>query len=160
MEVPVKPVCPNDPTGSSSPRFDENAVSMSQPSPRSAVMPSGVAGRVILSTASGDRMRVPFQVPRASNIRTKIARSSAVPNRPAWPATPPIRLAVGSCTTPRSIGAVGSHGQDSMSQFWVGAIRDCRDAGGRNPVSRIPSGPKTCPAVYRSRRFPVSCSTM
>ena len=33
-DVPVKPVCPNDPTGSSSPRLDEYDESMSQPSPR------------------------------------------------------------------------------------------------------------------------------
>src|SRR5262245_66632313 len=33
-DVPVNPVWPNDPTGNSSPRFDEYAESMSQPRPQ------------------------------------------------------------------------------------------------------------------------------
>src|ERR1700730_14598621 len=53
-EVPVKPVWPNDPTGSRSPRFDENGESMSQPNPRSAGAVGGCSGRVIFSTASGE----------------------------------------------------------------------------------------------------------
>ncbi len=59
IDVPVKPVWPNDPTGSSSPRLDENAESMSQPRPRVFVSRSGEAALVIFSTASGERTRVP-----------------------------------------------------------------------------------------------------
>ncbi len=33
-EVPVKPVWPNEPTGKSSPRFEEKGESMSKPRPR------------------------------------------------------------------------------------------------------------------------------
>ena len=50
-----------------------------------------------------------------SSSSANIARSSAVENRPACPATPPIRRAVGSCTTPRSIFPASS--------YCVGAIR-------------------------------------
>ena len=107
IDVPVKPVCPNDPTGSSSPRFDENAESMSQPSPRVFGSRSGVAALVIFSTASGDRMRVLCNAPPPSSMRQKMARSAAVLNRPACPATPPMRRAVGSCTTPRNIAMSG-----------------------------------------------------
>ena len=63
--------------------------------------------------------------------------------RPAWPATPPIRRAVGSCTTPRSIAPPGwSHGQPSGVHVSVGAMRGASDAGGLNIVSRMPSGSK------------------
>src|SRR5215472_13988168 len=41
IEVPVKPVWPNDPTGKSAPRFEENEESMSQPSPRTSVALGG-----------------------------------------------------------------------------------------------------------------------
>ncbi len=53
---------------------------------------------------------------------------------------PPIRRAVGSCTTPRSGEAQGRlHGHASWSaQRSVGAIRGSSDVGGRNPVSRHP----------------------
>jgi hypothetical protein len=57
IEVPVKPVWPKEPMGSSSPRFDENVESMSQPRPRVLASRSGVAALVIFSTASGDRIR-------------------------------------------------------------------------------------------------------
>ena len=60
MEVPVKPVWPNDPMGSSSPRFDENDESMSQPSPRTFGSPGALAGVVIFATVSGARMRAPL----------------------------------------------------------------------------------------------------
>ena len=94
--MPVNPVWPNDPIGSSSPRLDEYAESMSHPNPRRAVIVVGVARRVIAATLSGDRIRAPCQVPPSSSMRTKIDRSSPVEKRPACPATPPIRLAVGS----------------------------------------------------------------
>ena len=58
-DVPVKPVWPNDPTGSSSPRFEEYAESMSQPRPRTLRSADDVEGVVILATANGDRIRTP-----------------------------------------------------------------------------------------------------
>src|SRR5260370_8934769 len=58
-EVPVNPVWPNDPTGSSSPRFDENGESISQPNPRRAVDVRGCCGVVIFMIASGDRTGPP-----------------------------------------------------------------------------------------------------
>ena len=57
--MPVKPVCPNDPIGNSSPRFDEYDESMSQPSPRTARISGGVEGEVIRATVAGDRTRAP-----------------------------------------------------------------------------------------------------
>ena len=111
-DVPVKPVWPNDPIGSSSPRFEENDESTSQPSARVFGSSPGVDGLIIFSTPSGDRMRAPLCEPPFSSMRLKIARSAAVLNRPAWPATPPIRRAVGSWTMPRSIDMSGPwHGQ-------------------------------------------------
>ena len=95
-DVPVNPVWPNDPTGISSPRFDEKEESMSHPSPRAFRSSAGVARDVILATASGERMRTPRCAPPPRIILQKIARSAAVLKSPAWPATPPIRLAVGS----------------------------------------------------------------
>ena len=55
IDVPVNPVCPNEPIGKSSPRLDENDVSISQPRPRTLGMPAGVAGVVIFATVAGDR---------------------------------------------------------------------------------------------------------
>ncbi len=144
IEVPVNPVWPNDPIGSSSPRLPEKLESMSQPRPRTAVMPSGVAGRAILATVSGDSTRAPFHWPPPSTMRAKIDRSCPVLNSPACPATPSIRRAVGSWTTPRSIGTPGLlHGHASGSQASVGAMRPRMAASGRNVVSFIPSGLKT-----------------
>ena len=74
--------------------FAEYGVSMSQPRPWRAE-PS-FCTRVISATLSGRRMRTPSSVPRPRSIRQKRARSAAVRNSPAWPATPPIRRAVGS----------------------------------------------------------------
>ena len=59
-EVPVKPVCPNDPIGSSSPLFDEKLESMSQPRPRTFGSPGALAGDVIFATVSGERIRTPL----------------------------------------------------------------------------------------------------
>ena len=82
------------------------------------------------ATVSGDRMRVPSSVPPFSSMRQKSERSAAVLKSPACPATPPMRRAVGSCTTPRSIGGSGpSHGQPSGVHFSVGAMRGRNDRG-------------------------------
>src|SRR5947209_17597365 len=58
-DVPVNPVCPNDPTGKRSPRLDENGESISQPKPRSTGAEGGCSGRVILPTDSGDKIPPP-----------------------------------------------------------------------------------------------------
>ncbi len=58
-EVPVNPVCPNEPTGRSSPRLEEYDESMSQPSPRT-LGSSPIVGLVIFSTASGESTRAPW----------------------------------------------------------------------------------------------------
>src|SRR5208337_1668890 len=71
---------------------------MSQPKPRSTGAEGGCSGCVIFSTDSGERI----PPPPFSKAWANFARSSAVEKRPACPATPPIRRAVGSCTSPRS----------------------------------------------------------
>src|SRR6267154_5418758 len=48
-DVPVNPVCPNEPTGSRSPRFEETGESMSQPNPRRTGAVGGCCGDVIFS---------------------------------------------------------------------------------------------------------------
>ena len=130
-DVPVKPVWPNEPSGRNSPRFDEYDESTSQPRPRMLASPAGEAGAVMRSTASGESTRAVPTAPPSSSMRQKIARSLAVLKRPACPATPPMRRAVGSCTTPRSVAGC------------VGAMRPWSARGGLNVVSRMPSGWKT-----------------
>ena len=105
---------------------------MSQPRPRTAAMPAGVAGVLIFATVGGDSTRTVPSRPPSMSIRAKRERSRAVPKRPACPATPPIRRAVGSWTTPRSGGASGVlHGHAAIvSQRSVGAIRVRFAAGG------------------------------
>ena len=63
---------------------------------------------------------------RPSSIRQNRARSSAVENSPAWPATPDRRRALPSCTTPRS----GRTAVDRLRR------RDARAPGGRRPERR------------------------
>ena len=92
---------------------------MSQPNPRNTGADGGCSGCVIFVTASDERMLPP----PLSNASANFARSSPVENRPACPATPPIRLAVGSCTTPRSMCC--------ESSYCVGAMRGLHVAGGR-----------------------------
>src|SRR5271157_5799940 len=58
-EVPVNPVCPNEPTGNRSPRLEENGESMSHPNPRTMVRLGGCCGVVIFSTIHGDNMGAP-----------------------------------------------------------------------------------------------------
>src|SRR4029077_20865153 len=132
IDVPVHPVCPNDPTGNRSPRFDENGESISHPNPRSTGAAGGCSGEVIFSTVTADKI----PPPPFSSACAKFARSSAVENSPACPATPPIRRALGSCTTPRSMC--------SCSSNCVGAILDRHEEGGRYRVRVIFKGAKTC----------------
>ena len=138
IDVPVNPVCPKDPIGSSSPRLAEKLESMSQPSPRTFVSRDDEAGVVIFATVSGDRTRTPWATPPSSSMRQKIATSAAVLNRPACPATPPIRRAVGSWTVPRSICmSAPSHGHPYAVHLWVGAMRARSDAGAHVSCRRL-----------------------
>ena len=89
----------------------------------------GCCGVVIFSTISGDRIGLPF-----SNAWANFERSSAVEKTPACPATPPMRRALGSCTTPRSILP--------CSSYSVGAILGRQAAGGRKRVCVICNGVK------------------
>src|ERR1022692_1812130 len=145
-EVPVNPVCPNDPTGNRSPRLLENGESMSQPKPRRTCDVGGCWGVVIFSIINGDRTVLPFNKAWAN-----LARSSAVENTPACPATPPMRRAVGSCTIPRSIL--------SRSSYCVGAIFGNQAAGGRNRVCVIIRGAKIFFWQYASSDIPDTRST-
>src|SRR5690348_17384573 len=134
MDVPVNPVWPNDPIGKSSPRLDEKAESMSHPRPRRLTASGGCCGRVALITVSDFRncLRCGLALIASMSAWAYFARSAAVEKRPACPATPPMRRAVGSCTTPRSIWL--------FSSYSVGAMRFRHDDGGRNRVFFIPSG--------------------
>src|SRR6478735_7346963 len=135
IDVPVNPVCPNDPTGKRSPRFDENGESMSHPNPRNVDADGGCSGSLIFFTASDDNI----PSPPFSRACANFARSSPVENNPACPATPPMRCERGSCTTPRIMC--------SCSSYWVGAIFGFQAAGGKKRVCIICSGWKTCLAV-------------
>src|SRR5258708_12101103 len=146
IDVPVYPVCPNDPTGSSDPRFDENDESMSQPSPRTSVAFGGCCGVVIFSIMSPSRIDL-----RLISACAYIARSPAVENTPACPATPPILSARGSCTTPRRICF--------LSGAKVSAILFFHSGGGRKRVCFMPRGWKTCTDAYWSNAMPESLCT-
>ena len=160
-EVPVKPVWPKDPSGRSSPRLAAKDESMSQPRPRTLRSPGGIEGLIIRATVSGARMRTPSCDPLFNSIRAKMETSAAVLNSPACPATPAMRRAVGSCTTPRSIFRSGpSHGHPYGVQFSVGAMRGCSAAGGLNPVSFIPSGLKIRSRANSSSGLPLTRRTM
>ena len=142
--MPVNPVWPNDPTGSSSPRFDENASRC--PSPSAAHVAVAARRR---RAASSSRPSAATGCARRCRRRRRAAcgrrstRSAAVLNSPACPATPPIRRAVGSCTTPRSIGCP-AHRTASRAACTSRSARSAAasDAGGRNIVSLMPSGSK------------------
>ena len=69
IDVPVNPVCPNEPSGSSSPRLAEYDESRSQPSPRTFGSPAGVAGDVMRATVSGASTRVCPTAPPPSSVR-------------------------------------------------------------------------------------------
>ena len=55
--VPVNPVCPNDPSGNSSPRLDENEVLISHPSPRVSPDSETTIGAVIFAIVWAERIR-------------------------------------------------------------------------------------------------------
>jgi hypothetical protein len=152
IDVPVKPVWPNDPSGRNSPRLDEYDESRSQPSPRTFGSPAGVAGDVMRAMVSGASTRALPIAPPPSIIRAKRVRSPAVEKTPAWPATPPIRRAVGSCTRPRNMTpSVPRHDASPAAQGSVGAMRGINEAGGRNVVAAMPSGVKIRSRTNASR---------
>ena len=94
-------------------------------------------------------------------MRQKRERSAAVLNRPAWPATPPMRLAVGSCTTPRSISSrrPAARPRERRTRLRWARSSDAATAGGRNVVSRMPSGSKMCVRANASSRSPLMRAT-
>jgi hypothetical protein len=103
----------------------------SQPSAREP-LPSGV--RVHISfTVDALSTRRSSSTPSFTSIRHKRARSAAVENMPAWPATPLSARARGSWTSPCSRWPPKNS---------VGAMRSRLDAGGWNDVSFKPSGVK------------------
>ena len=113
------------------------------------------------ATVGGVMMRTPSSTPPDSSIAPKRARSDAVPKRPAWPATPPIRRAVGSCTVPRSIEAPRPpQGHPSGVQASVGAIRERKVARGLKVVSRMRSGSKIRRAANSSSDIPLTRDTI
>ena len=132
IEVPVNPVCPYpSPLRKPSPRGALKAVSTSQPRDRD---PDGGTGRASVSsfTVSGFKKRTPSSSPHCNNMIAKRARSSAVLNSPACPASPAKASARGSWTTPR---------MTLPSRRPVGATRS--SGFGACDVSVILSGPKT-----------------
>ena len=108
-------------------------------------MLAGVDGAVMRATVASERIRTSPRRPPSSSIRQNRDKSAAVLKRPAWPATPPMRLAVGSWTMPRRNGVPGlSHGHPSIVHRSVGAMRGRSASVGRNIVSFMPSGSKIC----------------
>src|SRR6202047_2101780 len=93
-EVPVYPRWPNEEEEKYFPDW-EGGEGVSQP--RAREVPSGLdSRRVNKATVSGRRMGgPPLRIQWANR-----ATSSAVANRPAWPATPPSTLAFSSWTSP------------------------------------------------------------
>src|SRR5262249_59931476 len=118
---------------------------MSHPRPRTSGIHPGVDGVVIRAIDAGERTCTPSSVPPFRIIRQKRERSAALLNSPAWPATPSMRRAVGSWTTPRRNGlepareaAAGAHGHAMSPHRTVGAMRALSDAGGREVLYFIP----------------------
>ena len=108
------PVWPKDPAAAT--RRGSTSRRSRCPTPargRCASRPASTAWSCAPRSAARGRAR-PRAPRRPSSMRAKRDRSAAVVNRPAWPATPPMRRAVGSCTMPRSIAWSGpSHGHPS-----------------------------------------------
>ena len=143
-DVPVKPVWPNDPIGSSSPRLAEYAESKSQPSARTLRSSPGVAGVVILATVSGDEdartaeTAAPEQHPAEHREIGGRAEQAGVSGH--------ARPCDGRWDRERCPGASSCPARRMASRtacsVSVGATRGCRPAGGLNIVSFMPSGAK------------------
>src|ERR1039458_676399 len=93
-DVPVYPRCPKERDEKYFPDC-EGAKGVSQP--RAREVPSGADSRRENSSTVEERR---MGCPPLSMAWAKMARSSAVENRPACPATPPRTLAFSSCTSP------------------------------------------------------------
>ncbi len=145
-EVPVKPVCQIVPSGQS----PQAAGSNRQPSTRgSAPAP---ARRAVISA------RVP---PLSTGCRSGVSsalanrpRSSAVPNNPACPLTPPSANALPSCTCPQTTPPPARWSPSAS----VAAMRSSGTRG-RYPVEVIPSGPNTSRSARPASGSPAHSST-
>ena len=124
--VPVKPVWPYDvPTGNRSPRLLENDVSMSQPRPRTLVMPGGVCGEVIAATVAADSTRVVPRRPLPSSMRAnslQIARGAEEAGVSGDAAHAPRRRIVHDAAQRRRVGTL------ARPRILIGAALGRRDA--------------------------------
>jgi hypothetical protein len=80
--VPVNPVWPNDPSGNSSPRFEENDVLMSHPSPRVAPSSETTYGSIISGDGLGGEWRTQTPAVRwfsRSETRVRPVLTGAMP---------------------------------------------------------------------------------
>ena len=109
--VPVKPVCPNEPKEKT--RHDWSQTANQCPSQSRAERPrsEAVAGKSFSRCSSARARAIP------SAFLRKYDRSSAVENSPACPATPPMRLAVGSCTGRQHLWFIPFRGRDARAPF-------------------------------------------
>ena len=148
-DVPVYPPWPIARHESASPRFDEKPLRESQPRARTA--PGTSSADSIVAIVRGDRMCAPSSSPSRRMAWAKRARSSPVENSPAWPATPPILYARGSCTSPRI---------QCPSRISVGAARTRSSSGGRKEVSVICSGSKMLRRANAARSYPLTRRTI
>ena len=146
MEVPVKPVCPNEPMGKNSPRGDEYCESMSQPSPRTAGIHGGDCGDVIflIEACGQDALAVCARnAPAVQTPSRRILRGPKLSEKtPALPATPPSE-------TRRWI--VHRTAQQNVTPLIQSTLQSARcgesiRAGGKNRVSCMRSGSNTLPA--------------
>src|SRR5438128_7262555 len=94
-EVPVYPRCPNARAESRVPEED-GGDGVSQPSPQ--LDPGGRCCRLTKrrTKSTGSKASCPRELLNQARETAKTA--DAVPNRPAWPAIPPIAYAFSSCT--------------------------------------------------------------
>src|ERR1044071_4762224 len=141
IDVPVKPVCPKLVESIRAPAllFGEG---VSQPSAREE--PGTRFWRRVNSRRTDGRTegrKVDGPPPPTGNLPSfrpsvslnihspNVSKSSALPNSPAWPATPPSHAAFSSCTSPRTIRF-----RQAVS-YSVGAIRATHSGGGREMVA-------------------------
>ena len=150
-DVPVKPVCPNEPTGSSSPRFDENDESMSQPRPRTFGSPPSVGRRHLLDRERREHARAVIGAAAEQHAAEdrQIGRRAEQPGVPGDAAHAAGGRIVHDAAQHLPLAAFARPRQ--RRQLSVGAMRGRSAGGGRNIVSFIPSGSKiSCLANWSS----------
>src|ERR1700675_2587615 len=130
MDVPVYPRCPKERSEKYFPDC-EGAEGVSQPSARE--VPSGADSRREKSSMVEER-RIGY--PPLSTEWAKMAKSSAVENKPACPAMPPRTLAFSSCTSPWMMR------WRKVRSSAVGGMESLNADAGLNVVCVMPSGPK------------------